>query len=129
MVVVVLVMTSLTMRTTMKTVAKRRRDYLKHYLTYRFWIEILTVINQFVITSLLKIKNNKNNVNVTSVIFSNFCTSVEISFFLCVTGSLVAWFPKFQRELLPSCSLTVGSTRMDHTSLEDDNKCLGNAED
>jgi hypothetical protein len=87
------------------------------------------VINQFVITSLLKIKNNKNNVYVPSVIFSKLCTSVEISFFLCVTGSLVAWFPKFQREVLRSCSLAVGSTRIDHMSLEDDNKRLGNAED
>ena len=38
-------------------------------------------------------------------------------------------FPNFQREVLPSCSLTVGSTRMDNTSLEDDNTCLRNAED
>jgi len=28
-----------------------------------------------------------------------------------------------------SCSLTVGSTRMDNTSLEDDNTCLRNTED
>jgi len=38
-------------------------------------------------------------------------------------------FPKFQREVLPSCSLTAGSTRMDNTSLADDNTCLRNAED
>ena len=47
----------------------------------------------------------------------------------CVAESLGTWFPKFQRELLPSCPLTVGSTRMDHTSLEDDITCLRNAED
>ena len=88
------------------------------------------MINKFVITPLLKIKNNKNNVYVKSFIFSNFCTSVDFFFFnVSLSRSLGTWFPKFQKEALPSCSLTVGSTRIYHTSHEDDNTCLRNAED